>query len=147
MFVFRKRSFLLHSVNKYTSFCFFFRLAHYLFTVWINKTLSCELIKHNFITSSSRTLTRNTQVFQMWKIRMSHPLIHADVWQKPTQSCKAIILQLKIKKFFKREEERTIQSFKLLTPKQEKRKGNANLICRPCRQSQRWRSGHCYWWF
>ena len=23
-------------------------------------------------------------------------LIHADVWQKPTQNCKAIILQLKI---------------------------------------------------
>ena len=26
-------------------------------------------------------------------------LIHADVWQKPTQYCKAIILQLKIKIF------------------------------------------------
>jgi len=25
-------------------------------------------------------------------------LIHVDVWQKPTQYCKAIILQLKIKK-------------------------------------------------
>ena len=25
-------------------------------------------------------------------------LIHADVWQKPTQHCKTIILQLKIKK-------------------------------------------------
>ena len=24
-------------------------------------------------------------------------LVHADVWQKPTQHCKAIILQLKIK--------------------------------------------------
>ena len=32
-------------------------------------------------------------------------LIHADVWQKPTQHCKAIILQLKInlKKFFKKD--------------------------------------------
>ena len=28
-------------------------------------------------------------------------LIHADVWQKPTRYCKAIILQLKINKFFK----------------------------------------------
>ena len=28
-------------------------------------------------------------------------LIHADVWQKPTQYCKAIILQLKISKFKK----------------------------------------------
>ena len=27
-------------------------------------------------------------------------LIHADVWQKPTQHCKAIALQLKINKFF-----------------------------------------------
>ena len=31
-------------------------------------------------------------------------LIHADVvWQKPTQHCKAIILQLNINKFFKKE--------------------------------------------
>ena len=30
-------------------------------------------------------------------------LIHVDIWQKPTQYCKAIILQLKInKKFLKR---------------------------------------------
>ena len=28
-------------------------------------------------------------------------LIHVDVWQKPTQYCKAIILQLKINKFSK----------------------------------------------
>ena len=28
-------------------------------------------------------------------------LIHVDIWQKPTQHCKAIILQLKINKFFK----------------------------------------------
>ena len=26
-------------------------------------------------------------------------LIHVDLWQKPTQFCKAIILQLKINKF------------------------------------------------
>ena len=30
-------------------------------------------------------------------------LIHVDVRQKQTQQCKAIILQLKINKFFKRE--------------------------------------------
>ena len=29
-------------------------------------------------------------------------LIHVDGWQKPTQYCKAIILQLKINKFLKR---------------------------------------------
>ena len=28
--------------------------------------------------------------------------MHIDVWQKPTQYCKAIILQLKIDKFLKR---------------------------------------------
>ena len=28
-------------------------------------------------------------------------LVHVDVWQKPTQYCKAIILQLKINKFKK----------------------------------------------
>ena len=28
--------------------------------------------------------------------RRGHRLIHDDVWQKPTQYCKAIILQLKI---------------------------------------------------
>ena len=27
-------------------------------------------------------------------------LIHTDVWQKPTQDCKAIILQLKVNNFF-----------------------------------------------
>ena len=27
-------------------------------------------------------------------------LIHVDVWQKPTQHCKAIILQLKINKIY-----------------------------------------------
>ena len=32
-------------------------------------------------------------------------LIHADVWQKPTQYCKAIILQLKINKFLQKEVE------------------------------------------
>ena len=29
-------------------------------------------------------------------------LIHVDIWQKPTQYCKAIILQLKINKIFKK---------------------------------------------
>ena len=29
-------------------------------------------------------------------------LIHVDVWQKPTQHCKAIILQLKINKLKKK---------------------------------------------
>ena len=28
-------------------------------------------------------------------------LIHVDIWQKPTQYCKAIIFQLKINNFFK----------------------------------------------
>ena len=31
-------------------------------------------------------------------------LIHAEVWQKPTQYCKAIILQLKIDTFLKRKQ-------------------------------------------
>ena len=30
-------------------------------------------------------------------------LIHVDIWQKPTQYCKTIILQLKTNKFFKRD--------------------------------------------
>ena len=29
-------------------------------------------------------------------------LIHIDVWQKPTQYCKALILQLKLNNFFKK---------------------------------------------
>ena len=29
-------------------------------------------------------------------------LIHVDIWQKPTQYCKAIILQLKMNKIFKK---------------------------------------------
>jgi len=39
-----------------------------------------------------RLKTERTYVY-LW-------LIHVDVWQKPTQYCKAIILQLKI--FFKK---------------------------------------------
>jgi len=34
-------------------------------------------------------------------------LIHVDVWQKPIQHCKAIILQLKINKFLKYGKERS----------------------------------------
>jgi len=30
-------------------------------------------------------------------------LIYVDIWQKPTKYCKAIILQLKINKFLKRD--------------------------------------------
>ena len=30
-------------------------------------------------------------------------LIHVDIWQKPMQHCKAIILQLKVNNFFKKE--------------------------------------------
>ena len=30
-------------------------------------------------------------------------LVHADVWQKPTQYCKVIILQLKVNKLEKEE--------------------------------------------
>ena len=34
-------------------------------------------------------------------------LIHIDVWQKLTQSCKAIILQLKVNNFFKKRKKKT----------------------------------------
>ena len=34
-------------------------------------------------------------------------LIHVDVWQKPTQHCKAIILQLKINKLKKKNKKKT----------------------------------------
>ena len=33
-------------------------------------------------------------------------LIHVDVWQKPTQQCKAIILQLKINKFYRNKQKK-----------------------------------------
>ena len=36
-------------------------------------------------------------------------LIHVDVWQKPTQYCKAVILQLKIDLFFKKAQSQTIE--------------------------------------
>ena len=45
-------------------------------------------------------------------------LIHGDVWQKPTQYCKAIILQLKIKTkenlsfFLKKRQKKTPQKLK-----------------------------------
>ena len=40
-------------------------------------------------------LTREGTYVNLW-------LIHVDIWQKSTQYCKAIILQLKIKTFLKR---------------------------------------------
>ena len=39
---------------------------------------------------------KNSAVVQERGAYVYHWLIHADVWQKPTQYCKAIILQLKI---------------------------------------------------
>ena len=37
-------------------------------------------------------------------------LIHVDVWQKPTQYCKAIILQLKINKLKKKKKQSQVIS-------------------------------------
>ena len=37
--------------------------------------------------------------------------MHVDVWQKPTQYCKTIILQLKIDKFLKRKKKEHILRF------------------------------------
>ena len=36
-------------------------------------------------------------------------LIHVDIWQKPTQHCKAIILQLKMNKFFKLKKKKRLE--------------------------------------
>ena len=36
-----------------------------------------------------REVQKGGDIYNLW-------LIHVDVWQKPTQHCKAIILQLKI---------------------------------------------------
>ena len=44
-----------------------------------------------------RTFKRKGTYVYLW-------LTHADVWQKPTQYCKAIILQLKKNTFFKNSE-------------------------------------------
>ena len=49
-------------------------------------------------------------------------MIHADVWQKTTQFCKAIILQLRINTFFKKEEERAMQSPKVIAPHPQPKK-------------------------
>ena len=43
-------------------------------------------------------------------------LIHADVWQKPTQYCKAIILQLKINKFFKNNNKKRSSPMSVMLP-------------------------------
>ena len=40
-------------------------------------------------------------------------LIHVDVWQKPTQYCKTIILQLKINNFFKKLKKKRKQKIKM----------------------------------
>ena len=43
-----------------------------------------------------------------------------DVWQKPTQYCKAIILRLKIHKIFKKKIERRDRAFQIEGPAHEK---------------------------
>ena len=46
-------------------------------------------------------------------------LIHVDIWQKPTQYCKAIILQLKINKLKKKKytvNDLTYIYYKIITP-------------------------------
>ena len=52
-------------------------------------------------------------------------LIHVDVWQKPTQYCKAIIHQLKIKKFFKKMHwRRKWQPTPVFSPRKSHRQGS-----------------------
>ena len=43
-------------------------------------------------------------------------LIHIDIWQKPTQYCKAIILQLKINKFFKNKKKKRSNRMSVMLP-------------------------------
>ena len=47
--------------------------------------------------------------FKMEEICVHLWLIHADLWQKPTQHCKAITLQLKINNFLKEQQKREIK--------------------------------------
>ena len=63
--------------------------------------------------------------------------IHVDVWQKPTQYCKAIILQLKIDKLKKK---RKLQEA-TLTNKQEDRQPDSKAGRRPERAVQPLPSG------
>ena len=50
--------------------------------------LSCVQLFETLWTVACQAFSRQTYVY-LW-------LIHVDVWHKPTQYCKAIILQLKI---------------------------------------------------
>ena len=47
--------------------------------------------------------------FKMEEICVHLWLIHAGLWQKPTQHCKAITLQLKINNFLKEQQKREIK--------------------------------------
>ena len=49
------------------------------------------------------------EVFRREGTYISLWLTHVDVWQKPTQYCKAVILQLKIDLFFKKAQSQTIE--------------------------------------
>ena len=69
--------------------CMHIRMFTYYLSIMLK---TCEQFK---ITNKSRTrrkLKREGTYVYLW-------LIHVDIWQKPTQYCKAIILQLKINKF------------------------------------------------
>ena len=55
-----------------------------------SKLVLCDNIKGWDGMGSGRSLKREGTYIYLW-------LIHVDIWQKPTQYCKTIILQLKIK--------------------------------------------------
>ena len=52
-------------------------------------------------------------------------LIHVDIWQKPTQYCKAIIFQLKINKYTKK---KTVYLYEKKNPKLQNKTKNPKLL-------------------
>ena len=69
------------------------------FAVWLRelKPVLCDNLEGWDGVGEGRRLKREGTYVYLW-------LIHVDIWQKPTQYCKAILLELKINKFFKKRE-------------------------------------------
>ena len=59
---------------------------------FIKKLVPCDNLEASGGEEDGREVQEGGDILYLW-------LIHTDAWQKPTQYCKAIILQLKLNTF------------------------------------------------
>ena len=80
-------------------------IAAYISLSWfyVDKTNRRKIWTFTFINFPFITEFSSVIIYFQWICLIENGLIHVDVWQKPTQYCKAIILQLNINTLKKKE--------------------------------------------